>query len=109
MGRLPRAVEAQEIHLVASRNPKKGRHRLAPPTREVEQFAQKPVGAFGSKKKRSNGLSVAVSILVVPGLFGTVALPAYALGPLEPVETEGAAIMNLKEDFAQSISVDPFA
>lgn len=43
---------------------------------------------------------------IVPGLFATVALPAYALQDNAPVDGEAsAAIMELKESNAQSVEV----
>ena len=52
-------------------------------------------------------MNVAVMALVVPGLFATVALPAYAFAPAEDTSNADAAVefMELKEDGAQSVNV----
>ena len=85
------------------------RHRqIAPPTTpanpEVSSAFTKPASP---SKKKSSVLSIAVVAFIVPGLFATVALPAYAFQT--PQSTEGqeasAAIMELKENGAQSVEV----
>jgi cell wall-associated NlpC family hydrolase len=52
-------------------------------------------------------LNIAVMALVVPGLFATVALPAYAFAPAEDTSDADAAVqfLELKEDGAQSVHV----
>lgn len=57
--------------------------------------------------KRKSFLNVAVMALVVPGLFATVALPAYAFAPIEDTSGAEAAVQlqQLKQDGAQSVDV----
>lgn len=79
-----------------------------PSTTAVEQEVP---AAFRSKRsssnRRSSILSLAVTALVVPGLFATVALPAYAFSPA--VDTSAAdasqALQELKESEAQNVVV----
>lgn len=54
--------------------------------------------------------NLAIMALVVPGLFATVALPAYAYSP-ETVDgsTEASALEQLREDEAQIVEVDEVA
>jgi cell wall-associated NlpC family hydrolase len=58
-------------------------------------------------RKKPAGLNLAIMALVVPALFFTVALPAYAYSPT--AEDEGgdatAALSELKESDAQSVAV----
>ena len=60
------------------------------------------------QKRKSSLLNVAVMALVVPGLFATVALPAYAFAPANDTADADAAaqFLELKEDGAQSVHVD---
>lgn len=62
-------------------------------------------------KRKSSILSVAVTAFVVPGLFATVALPAYAFAPVEDRTAAEASteLQNLKTNNAQSIEVDETA
>ena len=62
-------------------------------------------------KRKSSLLSVAVMALVVPGLFATVALPAYAFSPEEDSTAAEATVelQNLKSSNAQSVEVDDAA
>lgn len=91
----------------------KHRHRGTPKalkteaTRNNEVSSAFPKPASGSKK--SSILSFAVTAFIVPGLFATVALPAYAFQAPQTIEGEGtsAALMELKESNAQSIEVAP--
>ena len=59
------------------------------------------------QKRKSSLLNIAVMALVVPGLFATVALPAYAFAPAEDTADAEAAVefMELKENGAQSVNV----
>jgi cell wall-associated NlpC family hydrolase len=60
------------------------------------------------QKRKSSLLNIAVMTLVVPGLFATVALPAYAFAPADDsVANADAAVefMELKENGAQSVQV----
>ena len=58
-------------------------------------------------KRKSSMLNIAVMALVVPGLFATVALPAYAFAPAEDTADAEAAVefLELKENGAQSVNV----
>lgn len=59
-------------------------------------------------KRKSSFLSLAVTAVVVPGLFATVALPAYAFAPVDDnADLKAAvAIEELKETEAQTVLVD---
>ncbi len=63
--------------------------------------------AHAAPKRKSSLLNLAVMALVVPGLFATVALPAYAFAPADdPADAEAAVqFMELKTDGAQSVNV----
>lgn len=63
--------------------------------------------AAPSRSRKSSFLSVAVTALVVPGIFATVALPAYAFQPVPDTTAVEAsvALQNLKQTDAQSLSV----
>ena len=50
--------------------------------------------------------STAIMALVVPGLFATVALPAYAFTPSADTASGSSELQALKESGAQSLSVD---
>jgi cell wall-associated NlpC family hydrolase len=50
--------------------------------------------------------STAIMALVVPGLFATMALPAYAFTPSDDQAAGGSTLQSLKESGAQSLSVD---
>jgi cell wall-associated NlpC family hydrolase len=58
-------------------------------------------------RRKSSILSIAVTALVVPGLFATVALPAYAYSDTSPsaAEVASAKAAALTETDAQSIAV----
>lgn len=58
-------------------------------------------------RRKSSILSLAVTALIVPGLFATVALPAYAFQPVQDTEATDAAValQQLKEVDAQSVTV----
>lgn len=60
-----------------------------------------------STKRKSNLLSVAVTALVVPGIFATMALPAYAFQPVQDTTAAEAsvALQALKESDAQTVTV----
>jgi cell wall-associated NlpC family hydrolase len=63
--------------------------------------------ATPSRSRKSSFLSVAVTALVVPGIFATVALPAYAFQPVQDTTAVEAsvALQTLKQTDAQSLSV----
>ncbi len=58
-------------------------------------------------KRKTSFLSIAVTAFIVPGIFATVALPAYAFQPTQ--DTSGveatAALQELKRADAQSVTV----
>jgi len=62
-------------------------------------------------KRKTNFLSIAVTAVLVPGLFATVALPAYALVPTPDTSAEEAtaSVMALKQSGAQSVTVSETA
>jgi len=75
-------------------------------TPDLSAFAPKPAPA--KKKRRSSILSVAVTAVIVPGLFATVALPAYAFAPAEDTDDLKAAVAleEYKTSDAQTVLVD---
>jgi cell wall-associated NlpC family hydrolase len=61
-------------------------------------------------KRKSSILSIAVTALVVPGLFATVALPAYAYSPPEPDKSgPSVALQRVLDRGAQTIVVSAAA
>lgn len=60
------------------------------------------------KKRKSSFLSLAVTAVVVPALFATVALPAYAFAPVEDKSDLDAAVAleEFKTTDAQTVLVD---
>jgi cell wall-associated NlpC family hydrolase len=60
------------------------------------------------RKRKSSILSLAVTAVIVPGLFATVALPAYAFAPADDTadQVAAAAIEEYKESDAQTVLVD---
>lgn len=67
-----------------------------------------PAIAAKKSKRKSSLLSLAVTAVVVPGLFATVALPAYAFAPVEDDADLKAAVAleEYKESDAQTVLVD---
>ena len=88
-------------------------------TRSTEMAVQNPKATPGlpapsalrftrpsSAKIRSSVLSAAVLTLVVPGLFATVALPAYAVTPFDKSGEEATTeLQAIKKSDAQNLSV----
>jgi cell wall-associated NlpC family hydrolase len=70
------------------------------------------LASFAAKKTRSKRkssfLSLAVTAVIVPGLFATVALPAYAFAPAEDTADLKAAVAleDMKTSDAQTVLVD---
>jgi cell wall-associated NlpC family hydrolase len=64
--------------------------------------------ARSARDRRSSALSVAVMALVVPGLFATVAIPAYAFRPAEDTTAADAsqALLESNDKFAQTVQVN---
>jgi cell wall-associated NlpC family hydrolase len=89
---------------------------LHPSRREVRKHRPKtspavlatPAVSGAKKKRKSSFLSLAVMAVVVPGLFATVALPAYAFAPAgdESDRDASVALEELKETEAQTVVVD---
>ena len=77
-------------------------------TPHISAFGAKPVGAKKKTKRKSSFLSLAVTAVIVPGLFATVALPAYAFAPTEDTSDEKAtaAVEDFKVSDAQTVLVD---
>ena len=67
-----------------------------------------PAIAAKKSKRKSSFLSLAVTAVVVPGLFATVALPAYAFAPVDDTSELKAAVAleEFKETEAQTVLVD---
>ncbi|MEP6479130.1 MAG: C40 family peptidase [Rhodoglobus sp.] len=81
---------------------------MPPSSPEIPAAFTKPAASASKNfKRKSSILSVAVTALVVPGLFATLALPAYAYSPPESTEASEAtaALTQLKETNAQSVQV----
>ena len=81
------------------------------PGTELELYTGPPVSvtrqARSPRDRKSSILSITVMALVVPGLFATVALPAYAFqqGPDTQVLEAQEQLQELKTSGAQSITV----
>ena len=58
------------------------------------------------RRRRSSVLSTAVIALVVPGLFATVAVPAYATQAPSPQAQVSEQLQALKTDAAQTVTVN---
>jgi cell wall-associated NlpC family hydrolase len=73
-------------------------------TPALSSFAPKKTGG----KRKSSFLSLAVTAVIVPGLFATVALPAYAFAPAEDTTDLKAAVAleEMKTSDAQTVLVD---
>ena len=73
-------------------------------TPALSSFAPKKTGS----KRKSSFLSLAVTAVIVPGLFATVALPAYAFAPAEDTTDLKAAVAleDMKTTDAQTVLVD---
>jgi surface antigen len=81
----------------------------APPRRAgALQATRGPEAAAATRPMRRNGpLRVFATVLVVPAIFGTVALPAYAMIPGGGFEASGAFSLSVAE--AQNIDVSALA
>jgi len=90
MGQRPRAAEAQEVILLA----------LVLPEKPALQTPIKP-----QTRRRSSALSLAVTAVIVPGMFATVALPAYAYEPHDSSVADAAALQDYTLAAAQSVRV----
>jgi len=77
----------------------------------VDAISSQLPAAFTSrstlKKHKSSILSLAVTAVIVPGLFATVALPAYAFNPAPDTEAADATaqVQSLKNADAQTVVV----
>lgn len=84
----------------------------APAEYTAETPAQAVPAAFRaertSRDRRSSALSIGVMALVVPGLFATVAIPAYAFRPVEDTTAAEASqqLVEQNDRFAQTVQVD---
>jgi cell wall-associated NlpC family hydrolase len=113
------AVEAQEMNLLlpgndsgpagasqTRRTDRTAAHRQtpAPKTPATRSVAAKPSTTV---RKKPAAMNLAIMALVVPALFCTVALPAYAYSPnsTDAGAEATAALSDLREDGAQSIAV----
>lgn len=70
-------------------------------------FAAPAAAAKSKADRKSSVLSIAVTAFIVPGLFATVALPAYAYTPAPEVDGEAAsvALEEFKASDAQTVFV----
>lgn len=80
--------------------------RRATPTAAQTGPASKPKPAATKTGAWRTWRSTAIIALVVPGLFATVALPAYAFTPATDTAAGTSELQSLKESGAQSLSVD---
>jgi cell wall-associated NlpC family hydrolase len=103
----------REFHLAQSSLPRRERTKL---TKAVIAETPAPSGIFTrtrskSSKKKSGVLNIAIMTLIVPGLFSTVALPAYAFDARTPDKSQraSAALVQLKASGAQSMVVSDSA
>lgn len=73
-------------------------------------FGARPADPRRSPRK-SSILSLAVTAVIVPGLFATIALPAYAYSPAPSTDAANAtkALQDLKLAGAQTVRVDSSA
>jgi len=69
-----------------------------PESRRTRRFPR-PATTPTAKKRSSSALSIVVTALVVPGLFATVALPAYAYAPAAG-DDPATASLTLEEEKA---------
>lgn len=99
MGR-PRAAEAQEIALLSKHYPIARISQDNGPDVVPPQLARP-----ANFRRKSTVLSVAVCALVIPGLFATVAIPAY--GAATP--PSAASDQRTVADQAQTLAVGPTA
>ena len=93
---------------------KNRKHIALPESRPADVLAAFSKTSAGSNRtgpnRKSSILSLAVVAVVVPGLFATVALPAYAFAPQPSADATAAAkatqqLQQLKTDNAQSVYV----
>jgi cell wall-associated NlpC family hydrolase len=71
-------------------------------------LSTRALAAKKKNKRKSSLLSIAVTAVVVPGLFATVALPAYAFAPVQDSTDLNAAVAleEYKTSDAQTVLVD---
>ncbi|CAN5375508.1 hypothetical protein BH11ACT3_BH11ACT3_22930 [soil metagenome] len=85
---------------------KSSRAVVAPATAPVATAPAAPTTRPRTTRKKPAGLNIAVMALVVPGLFCTVALPAYAYQGAPTADGAATAeLENAKADGAQSVTV----
>lgn len=88
-----------------------GRRAATPEQRIARVQATYATPSYGSSFRRAEGtkrpaiLNLAIMAIVVPGLFCTVALPAYAFQEHQDAGAATAELQELKESGAQSVSV----
>jgi len=111
----PEKPEAPQLETAAAAHPELLATALPVTTGLVENLIEAhnielPVPAASVEarpKRRASALSLAVTALIVPGLFATVALPAYAVEPTDEIsaaESSAALLRYVKAD-AQSVAV----
>lgn len=89
-----------------------GRLPKALPQLPAGETLENQVSAAFTKKaplrRKSSILSLAVTAVIVPGLFATVALPAYAFTPAPSTDKVAATqqLQQLKADNAQTVTVN---
>ncbi len=96
--RAPRADSTALAHVEATQSVTAS----VPPT-----FLAKTAARNARTKRKATVLSIAATAFVVPGLFATVALPAYAYAPNQEAgaELSSAALEELKVSDAQTVFV----
>jgi cell wall-associated NlpC family hydrolase len=97
-------------------DPSKSHQVAVPSSRSVRSFKRtaatgtplaRPAKAAPKEAGWRKFRSTAIMAILVPGLFGTVALPAYAFSPTaDDTASSASSLQTLKESGAQSLSVD---
>jgi peptidoglycan DL-endopeptidase CwlO len=105
----------KEVRVALKKLSRAERAIMAGPSISVGDVATRAIAADAparrakAVKRKSNILSTAVMALVVPGLFATLALPAYAYSPSVTAETKSekatASVMKLKQTGAQTVAI----
>ncbi len=87
------------------------RIRTAAPTRSLAAPKSKPAAPASAARRRKgrNPFTVAVTLMAIPGLFLTAALPAYAFTPGEQAAGGASASRSLTTEEAQGVTIDAAA
>jgi cell wall-associated NlpC family hydrolase len=92
--------------LLSGKTPRPAGRRTASPEARIARVQASYGSSFRrSEKKRSPLMNLAIVAVVVPGLFCTVALPAYALQGQSDAGAADAQLQALRENGAQTTDV----